>query len=311
MQIIDILLIDDDKSYCQEVKNQLRSIGIDEYDYDVIVKDFQNLEEGFNELKKESKYKAVILDARCLLTKEQEKEDFKFLPEALDELEKINQQTGIYTPFVVNTGYYDTEILSSLSLKIERHKGKIFDKSKQAKEMLQHLLNEIENSIDTKIEKQFDDVFKAVKHLPTNPTDFRKKLINVLKDFENPAKNGSVLSEVRIIQEEMYKVLKQKNSAIIPNGSFADKNKHLDGNEQWNQSQQKKLPNTTVYQTPVLSYLASSVFKICSSFGNHSTSKPTNVNVEYWELPSNYAVKSVVFALLEQLLWFKNLMEKP
>ncbi len=161
MQVIDILLIDDDKGYCREVKNQLRSIGIDEYGYDVIIKDFQNLEEGFAELEKESKYKAVILDARCLLTKEQETEDFQFLPEALDELEKINHRTGTYTPFVVNTGYKDTEVLNSLSLKIQRHKGKIFDKSKQAKEMLQYLLKEIENAENTKTEKQFTDVFEV------------------------------------------------------------------------------------------------------------------------------------------------------
>ena len=58
-------------------------------------------------------------------------------------------------------GHKDTEVLSSLSLKIQRHKGKIFDKSKQAKEMLQYLLAEIDNAENTKIEKQYADVFEV------------------------------------------------------------------------------------------------------------------------------------------------------
>ena len=58
-------------------------------------------------------------------------------------------------------GHKDTEVLSSLSLKIQRHKGKIFDKSKQAKEMLQYLLAEINNAENTKIEKQYADVFEV------------------------------------------------------------------------------------------------------------------------------------------------------
>lgn len=318
MQVIDILLIDDNKEYCRSLRNRFLQIGED-IDLNVQVRDFQNLEDGFAELEKDSKYKALILDAKALITPEQEKDDFDFLPVALHRLEKLNRKTGrIHTPFAVITGFYDN--FKSFETIVKEQKGKLFDKSSQEEDMFQYLLKEIANAENTKIEKQYADVFEIFDKAYLE-SKYRVKLVNILANLEDTSKTDSILQDLRVIQDEIYNALNRKDKNIVPSTvskwnnkkrldedvppSFADKNKHLSGNED------NYKPTTTVYQTPTISFFANTIYRVSSSFGSHAIPKPTNVTVEYWEMPSNYAVKSLVFALLEQLLWFKKLMEKP
>ncbi len=305
MQVIDILLIDDEKEYCQSLRSRFLSIGEDS-DLNIQVKGFQNLEDGFAELEKDSKYKAVILDAKALIKTDQETADLDFLPVALHRLEKLNQKTGrVHTPFAVITGYYDNFL--SFDTLIKEQKGKLFDKSSQEEEMLQYLLNEIENAENTKVEKQYADVFEIFDKGYLG-SDFRTELLKILKTTNDNSKNQENLRAIRVIQDEIYNTLNRKSSSIVPNGlSAVERNRYLSGNFD-NRARQQ---TSTVYQTETISYLSSAIYKISSEFGNHPPRKPTTVAVEYWEMPSNYAVKSLVFALLEQLLWFKNLMEKP
>jgi len=302
MQIIDILQIDDNKEHCERLKTLAWRLG-QKQGIDVRIKDFQTLEEGYSELEREIKYKALILDAKCVINKG-ENEDLEFLSEALRRLDEINRKTNrIYIPFAINTGFAVFPEVKSQERSIRERKGEVFDKSDEDK-MLAHLFAEIINAANTKIEKQYADVFEVFDKSYLE-SKFRKKLLGILKNLEDESQSDSILQDVRVIQDEIYNVLNRKNSNIVPNGSFTDKNKHLSGNERSYQ------PTTTVYQTPAISFLANTIYRVASSFGSHAPQKPANVTVEYWEMPSNYAVKSLVFALLEQLLWFKKLMKKP
>lgn len=317
MQVIDILLIDDNKEYCRSLRNRFLQIGED-IDLNIQVKDFQNLEDGFVELEKDSKYKALILDAKALITPEQEKDDFDFLPVALHRLENLNRKTGrVHTPFAVITGFYDN--FKSFETIIKEQKGKFFDKSSQEEDMFRYILSEIENTESRKIEKQYANVFDVFDENYLD-SKYRVKLINILLNIDDDSKADSILQDLRVIQDEIYNALNRRDVNIIPSTvskwnnrkqinedvspSFGDKNKHLSGNEV------SYKPTTTVYQTPTISFFANTIYRVSSSFGSHASPKPSNVTVEYWEMPSKYAVKSLVFALLEQLLWFAELMRK-
>lgn len=306
---IHILLIDDieegtkDYPTIQAFQNKARDFGMK-------INHFTRGKSGLEELHLNPyKYKALILDARCIWDEKQQFPDDKFLTRAVAELERLEKKLNLTYPTVVNTGYIEA-FQEERDFILSRH-GEIFEKATDDGSKSIRIFEFLKDKIENSEEWKFTDVLDvAEKYLPSQPENFRATLLKVLKEFENPANNKSVLQNVRVIQDKIYETLEQKYSSI-PNGSVKDKNEYLDGYLQWNQNQRKKIPTTTVYQTPTLSYFASSIFKTCSSFGSHSTSEPTNVKVEYWELPSNYAVKSVVFALLEQLIWFKNLMEKP
>ncbi|TAE04470.1 MAG: hypothetical protein EAZ97_00210, partial [Bacteroidetes bacterium] len=156
-QIIDLLVIDDNKDFCNSLKNTAYQVGTDR-NWEVYVTDFQNLEEGFAELAKEIKYKGVILDGKCVI-KKGTSDDFDFLPVALDRLAEINRITGrIHTPFVINTGFY-TEIKTFMTTQIELRKGKIFDKSIEEEKMLNFLFDAVSVSPETKIEMEHEHIF--------------------------------------------------------------------------------------------------------------------------------------------------------
>ncbi len=314
MQTIHILQVEDNVAHRKQFRTLAWRLG-NKQNLEVIVTSFDNLKEGYAELEKNiSKYKALVLDAKCIIDKG-ENESFEFLPKALRELTEINRKTGqIHLPFAINTGYYGYNEVKIFMREIAEQGGQLFDKSDE-ENMLAFLFAEIAKLENTKIEKQYANVFELFElgFMPPNPTDCRQKLLKILKNIDNPAENIAILQDARVIQDEIYKILQQsKINGLSRSFSFMEKNKFLSGNEDFVDSNDKrkgKQPTTTVYQTPALSYLASNVNQICSAFGNHSTTRPENVEVKYWEVPSNYAVKSVVFALLEQLLWFKELMK--
>ncbi len=308
---IHILLIDDltkENSFIKAFQNKARDFGIK-------ITHFERGKLGLEELRRyPNKYKALIFDARCIWDESQQFPDDKFLTRAVAELERLEKELCKTYPTVVNTGYIE-DYQQEREFIVKRH-GEIFEKATDDESKSIRIFEFLKDKIENSEEWKFADVLDiAETHLPPNPTDFRKKLLGVLKDFENPAKNESVLQDIRVIQDEIYKALETKKVFSVgfkPSNnspSFLDKNKHLSGNEV-KDSFYRLTPTTTVYQTITISYLASSINKICSSFGNHSTTKPKNVDIEYWEAPSNYAVKSLVFALLEQLLWLEKLMER-
>lgn len=302
MQVIDILLIDDEKEYCQSLRSRFLSIGEDS-DLNIQVKGFQNLEEGFAELEKDGKYKAVILDAKALIKTDQETADLDFLPVALHRLEKLNQKTGrIHTPFAVITGYYDNFL--SFDTLIKEQKGKLFDKSSQEEEMLQYLLSEIENAENTKIEKQYENVFDIFrddkKYLDSS---CRTDLLFIIKKMNNESDIKNNFTQLRKILEEIYKKLRIKGE--IPDALF-----HSDGrpNLEW---VYYYLQGHTRYPNPGLTNpnpVREKHLLSCIDYLKNITSIITHA---YSNSVTVYAYKSAVFTLLEVLLWFKAVMEKP
>lgn len=309
MKKIDILLIDDNEVYCKTLKNLAWQIG-DEKGLEVEITYFQNLEDGISQLESTSKYHALILDAKSLLTKEQEVDDFDFLPMALHKLNEVNKSTGRhYIPFAVNTGYYDK--FRNFDTLVKEQHGRIFDKSTQEREMIEYLFSEILNADNTKLLSLYSDVFEVFT-LGYLPDIMRVNLLSILKNMDNPSQGAAVMREARVMQDAIYNALNAKSKSIVPDGlNLREKNNHLSGKIQKSRVGGKDIYNatSTVYQTPVIESLSTSIHKVASSFASHSSAKPTQVTVKYWQSPSMYAVKSLVYSLLELLLWFKAMMK--
>ena len=303
MQIIDILQIDDNKEHCERLKTLAWRLG-NKQGIDVRVKDFQTLEEGFVELEREIKYKALILDAKCVINKG-ENEDLEFLSEALRRLDEINRKTNrIYIPFVINTGFAVFPEVKSQERSIRERKGEVFDKSDEDK-MLAHLFAEIINAENTKIEKQFADIFEI---FDKNFLDaiFRGHLLKLLKtaNSDDPTEIKKNLALLRSLQEQILQTLNKKDNQIVPdamcqpNVSFRAVHRHLSGNKDRNRNYQT---TTTVWQNNWIESLSECIYSVASDNGSHSPYNNT-------PLPNKYTVQSLTFAFLEQLLWFKKLM---
>jgi hypothetical protein len=304
MKTYNILLIDDDKGVYESLDVAASQIGIAKFDADIIITDRQNWQDGAELLEKEY-FHALILDARCMVDRDQTDDNFDFLTIALERLKEIEQKQDRHIPFVINTGYFGEKEVQMMQRLITERRGKIFSKTLPKDNMFQYLLEEIENSEHTKIEKEYSDIFEVFDKGYLD-SKFRTELLKILKTRNDDSKNQENLRAVRVIQDEIYNSLNRKKSGIVPNGlSAVERNKHLSGNY----DSRVRQHTSNLYQTETISYLSSAIYKISSEFGNHPPRKPTNVTVEYWEMPSKYAVKSLIFALLEQLLWFKSLMK--
>ncbi len=300
-QPIHFLLIDDEKDYCNSLKTNARNSG-------VLISDFQNLEDGFEELKRELKYKAIIFDAKCMIDSDQEVDNFSFLPIALDRLREFEQQYNVHIPFVINTGYFGEDEITMIKQQVDIKKGKIFSKGDGADELFKHLLKEIDKSEITKYEKEFANVFQVFEkeYLPNN---MRDDLISILqnKNISSPAKIKDNLATIRRILDEIITTINKLKPTILPNSkkTFMDKIKWLSGQRRIGSTQNYQ-GGETKYQTSSNEYLATAIWKISSDFGSHSL--PTN-SALYNAFPSIYTVQALTYSIMEIILWYIELMD--
>ncbi len=301
-QPIHILLIDDEKDYCNTLKTNARRSGI-------LITDFQNLEDGFKELEKELKYKAIIFDAKCMVDDDEEVDKFDFLPIALDRLKEFEQNYNVHLPFVINTGYPDEKEISMIKKQVETRRGKVFRKGDE-KKLYEHLLDEINKADTTKLEKEYQDVFQVFEkgHLPNN---MRDDLIKILKDCKNstPSVIKGNLARIRTILDEILTKINSQKPSVLPNSkrNFMDKIKWLSGqNRVGSGTPANYVGGEIKYQTSSNEYLATAIWKISSEFGSHSL--PTN-EAFYKAFPSSYAVQALTYSILEIIIWYIELMD--
>ncbi len=159
MKTYNILLIDDEKEVCESLIDFASQIGIAKFDADIIITDRQNWQDGAELLEKEY-FHALILDARCMIDSEQIDDNFDFLTIALERLKEIEQKQDRHIPFVINTGYFGEKEVQMMQRLIAERRGRIFSKTLPKDEMFQYLVEEIEISENTKIEKEYADVFE-------------------------------------------------------------------------------------------------------------------------------------------------------
>lgn len=287
---IDIIIIDDEKDYCEAIKTNARNHGLR-------ITDFQNLEDGYKCLSSDPKYKGVILDARCLRTPEQETEGDDFLPFAIDQLKEIERETNRIIPFVVNTGYVAEQTIVMYEKFIIEKKSRIFNKGQNDVELFNFLIEAIERIDVTKIEQKYHNVFKSFEknYLPTT---IRTELVNILLNFEHPAKKTDTLRRIRVVQDEIYNSL--ENIRVLPSGmTFPDKNLFLSNKH----PRRSRARPSQAHQNKNIEFLAPAIYKICSEFGSH----PPRTNQDY---PTIYSVISITHALLEQIIWYINLRNR-
>lgn len=151
---IEVLMIDDDDSFAASLKNRARR-------FQVLLTNKTNFKEGFDELLRNPKYQAVILDGKAPLSPDQPKgtEAENFVHEAIMRLRELEILHERVLPFCVHTAWF-VQLEPSL-----RNRVALFDKKKTAMDddmmgqMFEYLHQKVEDLEDTKIKQRYPDIF--------------------------------------------------------------------------------------------------------------------------------------------------------
>jgi hypothetical protein len=195
---------------------------------------------------------------------------------------------------VVYTGF--AEDFQSQQETVEKRGGKIFEKGSEikSKEMLTFLRNKVEN-LEEWIYKDVFEIF----NLDYFDNNLRPNLKEIIKNMGKEVAIHDNFTAIRKILEEMYRRIRAKDANLLP----VDLGLNLEAIWVYLSGRPTKLRNperTLPAVSPLLLPHESAFVK--------AIEETTSANSHSY-LGTSYAYKSVVFALLEQLLWFKKLMQ--
>lgn len=284
-----ILLVDDDnrfaKTFTNEAANHSMTV-IHKRSYD-----------GLKEVLPAYQHKiaAVVLDIRCLVTNEQEREEAGFISVALRYLDQYLPNfprfilTGDDTEFENFRHYF---IREEVFLKTPQDFDRLFER----------LLDCINNYDVYRIKREYPDVFELFDGSRYND-QAERLLIKILKEDFNKkdfADFKGAVTNIRSMQETVYKVIHQRNKDVVPdrmfkpNGmvKFNELMHHLSGYPE------NYRPTKREYQNGAVCNLAKCLYWCCGQYVHEDP------HCDYFI--SSYTIKSLVYNLLELLLWSKQ-----
>jgi uncharacterized protein with PQ loop repeat len=290
---IQVLMIDDDVAFASSFANRARK-------YQVLVTYKTNFEEGFNELKNNQKYQAVILDGKAPMDKAQLKgtEAENFVHEAIMKLREMELLQERILPFCVHTAWF-VQLEPSL-----RNRARIYDKKKTAvddnlmEELFEYLHEEVAKLEETKIISQYPEIFDfADKYLDEEDYAF---LVNILSAKMVPKREVMLerLAFVRRLEESVLNVFCREALKVDPLLYGMD-----------GQSRTKDLIELIKVRklAPMhVSFMTYIIYATLSTIVQHKAPESS----EYYNYPvTPYTVQTFIAGLLDIILWVKESIE--
>lgn len=291
-----ILIVDDREEFLNEFKELAGGKG-----YQVkAVKSFDGLKKEMPKL--HQKISVVILDIKCLLTDDQEMEDEAFISTALSYLDREYPKfprmilTGDDSAF---EGFLRFNNDEDVYLKTPEDLEKIFEKVKYY----------IDNSEDLKIRREYADVFQIFdKGLMDSAQEIQVLNILKLQNEKNQTKFKGIIADIRSVQEMIYKKINENNKDVVPDRmirnnmiKFNDLMHHLNGSPTNNRGDRVRIPVNGSHQNSTIFNLSDSLYWSCGEYIHEEANRPYMI--------SNMALKSLIFNLMELLIWSEQYLE--
>lgn len=269
---------------------------------------FDNWEEAQFELNdKWEEYDFVILDGKGKMLEDSHEGNKRHLIAAINWL-KEQKGNGKYKPVVVYTGFYESieDIVVKDSQILE-----IFDKDKSEIEVvLKFILAESQKTTDRIIKGTYPDVFELFEkhYLDKDVEQMLLSLLKETKEFHGNDLRPSA-TKIRSIQESIYKNLNHYFPDILPQHCFKQGNGMVDFNKTKALLSGREKDNGGTIIDKKKDVQGSDIENLSN------TAYWVSGNIIHYEkdrvyYPSKYAIHSLVYALLEQLLWYKITVEK-
>jgi len=283
----NILLIEDRTDFADQfaIEAKSRNINI------VHRKSFEGLQEILPSL--HHKFAAVILDIKCLMTDNQVQEDAGFIGAAMNFL---NQNLPLFPRYILTGDDAEFDKFKSYF-----SKEKLYLKTpSDLKSLFEELKHCVDQSETLRVKREHYLVFEIFEKKRMNDVAERLLLKILLSGLleNDPGKFKGILSDVRSMQETIYKTINSKNTNIVPNNVFETNGKikfnqlmtHLNG---YPDRQYK--PTRTIYQNGTIYNLANTLYWSCGEYIHEDPKRTYFI--------SHYTVKTLINSLMELLLW--------
>ena len=299
---IKVLLLDDD------VADILPDLELSAKANRVIIKEaFTNAEEGISYIKAHhAEIDAIILDGFFMTSpSSSRKKNISALKETVDELKKLLYRENIRIPFCVLTGYLEDVNQDSLLSNVD-----VFRKGQNPGELFTYLKTEVAKNEDYQIKNEFEEVFELFD-INLLPRDKEQDLVEILKKLKSKAKYNSddAFNPVRKMYEVIVTELHEqtyavnKHQEIVPGALFGSNDDlNITGSYYYLSGYDVKRGDEIFIRRSGeavwpdhISTLANLIVQI-----THQNSH------DYPEDVHHYTYKSVVYALLELMLWYKE-----
>jgi hypothetical protein len=282
-----VLIIDDDKSFVEELQR-------DANPYRIILDHAKSLEEAIEVMDErgEKAFAGIILDVICLKKKEQKVADESFLVKA----KEVFDRKAPSLPKAILTaepGHFKTlkplyEGTISVYLKGDENQDQMFT----------FFCRESEKLENVRMASQYPDVFEVFeKHFLGNREE--QELIACLKlmDSSDPVVITDNLGRLRRLQEAIYLALYRKDPKYIPPGAG------IGGGSLFKHVIRHFKVMHLIEHGKIIEVASGLIHSIGSDHGTHVPSKPPLYS------PTRYTVQMSTFAILDLILWFKEIME--
>jgi hypothetical protein len=276
--------------------------------YNIDLLCFSNWEEAQYELEEHwDEYAFIILDGQGKIQEEGVQANKKHLISAVQWL-KEQLGNGKYKPALIYTGYY--ELIEEIAVK-DSQVLEIFDKGKVSiDDVFQFILSQISKTPDKIIKGKYPDVFKVFEHNYLDK-EVEKMLLDLLKmiDKSNGYDLKSCAILIRSIQEALYKSLNYYVPDILPDDCFKEngmvdfnKTKSLLSGKTKDEAGKIVTVKKRDLQGSDIENLSNTIYWVCGNIIHYSMDKKYEIG--------KYTLHSLVFGLLEQILWYKKLIDK-
>lgn len=304
---IKVLLLDDD------VADFMPDLELSAKANRVIIKEaFTNAKEGIAYIKaNHTELDAIILDGFFMADpSSSKKKDIGALKTTVDELKKLLYRENIRIPFCVLTGYLEDISQDSLLSDVE-----VFRKGQNPQDMFNYLKNEVAKNEDYQIKNEFDEVFKIFE-TGLLPADKESDLLEILSKLRSKAKynDDDAFNPIRKMYEVIIDSLYEqtfsvnKDQDIVHDDLFNENgNLNISWSYHYLSGKDIKINFGTRNEKIVINsrgkeawprHIESAVDYILRVSNPNSHPYPEDVH--------HYTYKSVVYALLELMLWYKD-----
>ncbi|MFW2610322.1 hypothetical protein [Aliarcobacter butzleri] len=290
-----ILIIDDREDFVKDFVTKMSTKNITV----ATAKSFEGLQKQMQKVY--HKIAVVILDIKCLISDNQEIENEDFIGTAITFLD----QNYPKFPRIILTG--DDESFNGFKRFYKNEE--VFLKGKED-ELYERIKWYCDNSENLKLKRDYSDIFEIFEQqLMDNAQEIQ--MLNILKNLneKDSSKFGGILRDVRSMQESIYKKINQKNKAVVPDNMFKpngmikwnDLMKHLIGKLSESNCVKQRIPDASSYKNQTIFNFADSLYWSCGEYIHEDANRTYMI--------SNYALKSLIYNLLELMIWAKSYLK--